>query len=155
MALLEVGMCVAKSLLPNAFVTSIGWAEISGSCRAASRTASEGTTPAGWLSYTGPVQDQGRDAVARKVVLHAMLCQNWIMKTNVTLKLDADLLREARVLAAEEGRSVSALLTDRLEALVRERKAFDRARRRALARLRDGFDLRWTPSPSRDELHER
>jgi len=77
------------------------------------------------------------------------------MKTNVTLKLDADLLREARVIAAEEGRSVSALLTDRLESLVRERKAFDRARRRALARLRGGLDLRWTPPQSRDELHER
>lgn len=77
------------------------------------------------------------------------------MKTNVTLKLDADLLREARVIAAEEGRSVSALLTERLESLVRERKAFDRARRRALARLREGLDLRWTPPQSRDELHER
>jgi hypothetical protein len=77
------------------------------------------------------------------------------MKMNVTLKLDADLLREARVLAAEEGRSISALLTDRLEALVRERKAFEKARRRALARLRDGFDLRWTPPATRDELHER
>ena len=77
------------------------------------------------------------------------------MKTNVTLKLDADLLREARVVAAEEGRSISALLTDRLEAIVRERKAFDRARRRALARLREGLDLQWTPPRSRDELHER
>jgi hypothetical protein len=77
------------------------------------------------------------------------------VKTNVTLKLDVDLLREARVLAAEEGRSLSAMLTDRLEALIRERKAFDRARRRALARLRDGIDLRWTPPRSRDELHER
>jgi hypothetical protein len=77
------------------------------------------------------------------------------MKTNVTLKLDADLLREARVIAAEEGRSVSALLTERLELLVSERKAFDRARRRALARLRQGLDLRWTPPRSRDELHER
>jgi hypothetical protein len=77
------------------------------------------------------------------------------MKTNVTLKLDADLLREARVIAAEEGRSVSALLADRLESLVRERKAFDRARRRALARLREGLDLRWTPPRFRDELHER
>jgi hypothetical protein len=77
------------------------------------------------------------------------------MKTNVTLKLDADLLREARVLAAEEGRSLSALLTERLESMVRERKAFDKARRRALARLRDGFDLRWTPPKSRDEVHER
>ena len=77
------------------------------------------------------------------------------MKMNVTLKLDADLLREARVLAAEEGRSISALLTERLEALVRERKTFEKARRRALARLRDGFDLRWTPPATRDELHER
>lgn len=77
------------------------------------------------------------------------------MKTNVTLKLDADLIREARVLAAEEGQSISALLTERLEVLVRERKAFDKARRRALARLRDGFDLGFTPARSRDELHER
>ncbi len=77
------------------------------------------------------------------------------MKTNVTLKLDADLLREARVIAAEEGRSVSALLTERLESIVRERKTFDRARRRALARLREGLDLQWTPPRSRDELHER
>ena len=61
------------------------------------------------------------------------------MKTNVTLKLDADLLKEARVLAAEEGRSISALLTGRLEAMVRERKAFDKTRRRALARLRRGL----------------
>lgn len=77
------------------------------------------------------------------------------MKTNVTLKLDADLLREARVVAAEEGRSLSALLSDRLEAAVRDRKAFDQARRRALARLRAGYDLRWTRPHSRDELHER
>jgi hypothetical protein len=77
------------------------------------------------------------------------------MKTNVTLKLDSDMLREARVLAAEEGRSVSALLTDRLEAIIRDRKAFEKARRRALARLREGLDLRWTSPRSRDELHER
>jgi hypothetical protein len=77
------------------------------------------------------------------------------MKTNLTLKLDADLVREAKVLAAEEGRSISALLAERLEAMVRERKAFDRARRRALARLRDGLELHWTPVASRDELHER
>ena len=77
------------------------------------------------------------------------------MKTRITLELDADLVREARVVAAEEGRSMSALLTDQLEAIVRERKAFDKARRRALARLREGLDLQWTPPGSRDELHER
>jgi hypothetical protein len=84
-----------------------------------------------------------------------LCCTRKALKTNVTLKLDTDLLREARVIAAEEGMSVSALLTDRLEAIVRERKAFERARRRALARLREGIDLRWTPARTRDDLHER
>jgi hypothetical protein len=77
------------------------------------------------------------------------------MKTNITLKIEADLLREARVLAAEEGTSISALLATRLEQIVRERKGYDLARKRALARLRKGFDLHWTPPSSRDELHER
>ncbi len=77
------------------------------------------------------------------------------MKSHVTLRLDADLLREVRVLAAEEGQSISGLLTERLETLVRERKGFDKAQRRALARLRDGLDFQWTPPLSRDELHER
>jgi hypothetical protein len=77
------------------------------------------------------------------------------MKANITLKLDASLLREVRVLAAEEGTSISALLAARLEQIVRERKTYERARKRALARLREGFDLQWTPPRSRDELHER
>jgi hypothetical protein len=77
------------------------------------------------------------------------------MKSNITLKLDADLLREARILAAEENTSISALLAARLEQIVRERKNYDRACKRALVRLREGMDLRWTPPASRDELHER
>jgi hypothetical protein len=87
--------------------------------------------------------------------IYVLLIRGLVMKANITLKVDAKLLREARVLAAEEGRSVSALLTDRIEEMVRQRKAFDKARRRALARLREGLDLRWTPTKTRDELHER
>ena len=77
------------------------------------------------------------------------------MKTNVTLKLDAKLLKEARILAAEEGSSISGLLASRIEELVRERKGYDRARRRAHARLRVGMNLGWKRPGSRDELHER
>ncbi|MFZ0805641.1 MAG: hypothetical protein WAN03_05645 [Candidatus Sulfotelmatobacter sp.] len=76
------------------------------------------------------------------------------MKTNITLKLDADLLRQVRILAAEEDTSISAMLAARLEQIVRERKSYQRARQRALARLREGMDLRWTRG-SRDEIHER
>jgi len=77
------------------------------------------------------------------------------MKTNITLKLDSELIREARILAAEEGSSISSMLANRLEEEVRERRGYARARRRALARLRKGFDLGWKPPRSRDKLHER
>ena len=77
------------------------------------------------------------------------------MKTNITLKLDTGLLREAKILAAEDGTSISAMLAARLEQIVRERKSYDRARRRALARLRVGMPLYWKSPGFRDELHER
>ena len=76
-------------------------------------------------------------------------------KANITLRVDADLLRQAKVLAAEEGTSVSRLLAERLEELIRQRKAYDAAKRRALARLKTGYPLSWTPPRSRQELHER
>jgi hypothetical protein len=77
------------------------------------------------------------------------------MKANITLKIEEDLLREARVLAAEEGSSISALLAARLEQAINERKGYEQARRSAVTRLRSGYDLRWTPTQSRGELHER
>jgi hypothetical protein len=77
------------------------------------------------------------------------------MKASITLKLYVDLLREVRVMAAEEATSISALLASRLAQIVRERETYDRARRCALARLREGLDLHWTQPGSRDELHER
>lgn len=92
---------------------------------------------------------------ARRLVLHANTCYASKVKSNITLKLDAGLLREVRVLAAEEGTSVSALLSGRLEELVRERRAYERAKKSALKRLRTGWDLGWAPPRSRDELHER
>lgn len=77
------------------------------------------------------------------------------MKTKITLTLDVELLQAARAVAAEEGLPLSALLTDQLAAIVRERRGFAEARERALARLREGIDLGWTPARSRHEVHER
>lgn len=86
------------------------------------------------------------------MVQHVNRC---LMKTNITLKLDAALLREMRVLAAEENTSISAMLAARLEQILRERKSYERSRRRALTRLRDGMNLGWTPPQSRDDLYQR
>jgi len=89
---------------------------------------------------------------------HVELCCTYscaAMKTNITLKIESDLLREARILAAEQNTSISALLAGQLQHAVQQRKRYDTASRRAIARLRKGYDLRWTPPSSRDELHER
>ncbi|MGD0988093.1 MAG: ribbon-helix-helix domain-containing protein [Candidatus Sulfotelmatobacter sp.] len=77
------------------------------------------------------------------------------MKSNITLKLDTELLRQVRILAAEEDTSISALLSERLEQILRERNSYSKAKKRALGRLCDGMDLRWSRPRSRDELHER
>ncbi len=86
-------------------------------------------------------------------MLHVFKCCH--MKANITLKMDTDILREARILAAEEGTSISAMLATHLEELVHKRKSYDRARRRALIRLQKGFNSRWARPGSREELHER
>ena len=77
------------------------------------------------------------------------------MKSNITLKIDAELVRDAKVLAAERGTSVSRMLADHLEQLIRDERAYDASKRRALDRLDEGLDLEWTPPADRGELHER
>ena len=76
---------------------------------------------------------------------------------NITLSLPEEELREARILAARRGTSVSQLLARMLSDLVEQETGYARARERSLARLRDGGDLGtggrigW----SRDSIHER
>jgi len=75
-------------------------------------------------------------------------------KTNVTLKIDTGLLREIKILAAREGTSISALMTELLASRVKRDLHYGQAKRRALARLREGLDLGGRPL-SRDEIYER
>ena len=75
-------------------------------------------------------------------------------KTNITLKIDRELLREIKVLAAREDTSMSALMTELLEEKVKKDQNYEAAKRRGLARLHKGYDLGFKPVP-RDELHER
>ncbi len=77
------------------------------------------------------------------------------MGRNITLTLDEDVIREAKVIAAKRGSSVSALLRAELERLVREDRAYDAARQAALRRLQKGSHLGGGPLPSREELHDR
>ena len=79
-----------------------------------------------------------------------------IMKaTNITIKVNAELAREARVLAARRGTSLSRLVAVLLSALVGGDQAYGAAKRRALRRLNHGYDLGWERPAARNEVHER
>lgn len=77
------------------------------------------------------------------------------MKQNITLTLDRDLIRRAKVLAASRDTSVSQLLSDKLEQIVLEEERYQQAKRSALADLEAGFHLGGAGLTSRDALHER
>jgi len=76
------------------------------------------------------------------------------MKQNITLSLDSELLKSARVLAAEQGTSVSKLLASELERLVRGDHAYRQAREQALNILDQGLHL-GGGRPDRSALHAR
>ncbi len=77
------------------------------------------------------------------------------MKQNVTVSLDRQTLRKAKILAAKQGTSISGLLAEQIEVLVGAEEAYERAARQALALLDQGFHLGGVIRASRDELHER
>jgi hypothetical protein len=74
---------------------------------------------------------------------------------NITLTIDEETLREARVLAAQRGLSVSAFLRLELAGLVERQRGYAKARQSALARLNRGQRLGGGKLPPRDELHDR
>ena len=75
-------------------------------------------------------------------------------KANLTIKLDKTLLRQVRILAAEQDTSISALVAAKMEEAVRERNQYDQAKQRGLGVLENGFDL-GASAPTREEIHER
>jgi hypothetical protein len=76
-------------------------------------------------------------------------------KVNVTVKIDKDLLRKIRIIAAEEGTSISGLVTEIFEERSTKSERYEQARKRALALMNSGVPLNWEKPLSRDEVHER
>lgn len=73
-------------------------------------------------------------------------------RTNLTIQLDADVIRRARVAAARRGTSVSALVARELERLAEQDDRYEEARRRAselMAKARPRGGRGWT----RDDIY--
>ncbi len=78
------------------------------------------------------------------------------MRQDLTLQLDRDTIRKARVLAAKRSTSISRLVAAEIDRLVREDDAYERAKGEALPELERGFDLGSEGRlAKRDELYDR
>ena len=76
-------------------------------------------------------------------------------KQNITVRLSRDVIRKAKLLAAQRDTSISGLLTQQIKLLVGQEEAYERAQRQAVRLLEKGFHWGGTVRVSRDELHER
>jgi hypothetical protein len=78
---------------------------------------------------------------------------------NLTITVDDEILKRARIRALEQGTSVNAILADRLRAFASEGEAQARTTRSLIALAKGNGRLRGKtgkrPRWSRDELHER
>ncbi|MEE3852500.1 DUF6364 family protein [Gordonia sp. LSe1-13] len=74
---------------------------------------------------------------------------------NITLSLPEELVRKAKIIAAERDTSVSALVAELVEHLTGGSEGYDAAWGREVSRMADGAfevgDVAW----DRDELHSR
>jgi hypothetical protein len=78
-------------------------------------------------------------------------------KRNVTLSFPKDLLRQAKIMAASQNKSLSQLLKESLEDKVREESDYGKAQKRQLILLKKGLDLGTNGQIkiSRNDLHAR
>jgi len=83
------------------------------------------------------------------------MAKNENEKQNLTISLDRQTIRKAKIVAARRSTSISGLLARQIEILIGEEEAYERAERQAMTLLEQGFHLGGAIRASRDELHER
>ena len=75
-------------------------------------------------------------------------------KQNLTIQLDRETIRKAKILAAKRGTSIGVLVAGQIQEAVQAEDAYETSRRHALELLDRGFHL-GGGRPNRDALHER
>jgi hypothetical protein len=77
------------------------------------------------------------------------------MKQNITLALDREILVAARVFAAKQGISVSAMLSEELREKVGKDRRYEHSKQIALAMLEQPWSLGGLGIEDREALHDR
>ena len=78
-------------------------------------------------------------------------------RQNVTLSLPKTLLKKAKIVAAQEEKSLSELMREVLRVKVEQQTGYENAKQRHLSLLKKGLNLgtQGRPASTRDELHDR
>jgi metal-responsive CopG/Arc/MetJ family transcriptional regulator len=78
-------------------------------------------------------------------------------KQNITLALPKDVLKRVKVMAAEQGTSISAIMEDLLQSHLGRHEGYEKARLRQSVVLTKGVDMgtRGRAAWRREQLHER
>lgn len=78
------------------------------------------------------------------------------MQQNITLKLDKKLLQAVKMMAVQEKKSISRLMTETLDSLVSHSQKYKASRKKALVYLEKGLHGGGGPyTSSREELYQR
>jgi metal-responsive CopG/Arc/MetJ family transcriptional regulator len=78
-------------------------------------------------------------------------------RQNVTLSLPKTLLKKAKIVAAQEEKSLSELMREVLRGKVEQQTGYEKAKQRHLSLLKKGLNLgtKGRSSYARDDLHDR
>jgi len=83
------------------------------------------------------------------------IARRYILKQNITLRIDKDLLRKGKIIAAQNQTSVSKMLSEHLKQIVDREEQYEASKRSALHALKNGFHLGGKITWRREELYER
>jgi len=77
------------------------------------------------------------------------------MKQKITLSIDKEIIKNAKVLAAQRQTSISRMLSEELQKLIEDSEEYERSKKQALNNIITGFHMGGNITVSREELHER
>ena len=92
---------------------------------------------------------------SRKIRVSKWIGRKITMKQNITLSIEKNLIKKAKILSAKRQTSISQILSQEMERIVQDSEQYERAKQRATALLRRGFHMGDNTPISREELHER
>ena len=77
------------------------------------------------------------------------------MKQNITIRVEKDLIKRGKVIAAHRQTSLTRLLSDFLKQVIEKEEFYEQSKRKALKILNKGFRMGGRIACSREQFHER